>query len=62
VITYEEFCKVFQEVLSEMDGLPDVTPDRLSALLLMFTTSRTLRTTETWIAYNPRIQAAIEMP
>ncbi len=62
VITYEEFCKVFKEALSEMDVLPDVPDDRMSALLLMFATSRTLRTTENWIAYNPRIQEAIGMP
>ncbi len=62
VVTYEEFCKVFKLALSEMDEHPDVSDDRMSALLLMFTTSRTLRTTENWIAYNPRIQQAIGMP
>ena len=62
VITYEEFCKVFTQALSEMDERPDVSDDRMSALLLMFTTNRTLRTTENWIAYNPRIQQAIGMP
>jgi len=62
VITYEEFCKVFKQALSEMDEHPDVSDDRMSALLLMFTTSRTLRTTENWIAYNPRIQQAIGIP
>ena len=59
VVTYEEFCRVFQQSLSKMGELPKVSPDRLSALLLMFTTSRSLRTTENWIAYNPRIQNAI---
>lgn len=62
VITYEEFCKVFKEAISEMDEHPDVSDDRMSALLLMFTTNRTLRTTENWIAYNSRIQQAIGMP
>jgi len=62
VVTYEEFCKVFKEALSEMDEHPDVSDDRMSALLLMFTTSKTLRTTENWIAYNPRIRQAIGMP
>jgi len=62
VITYEEFCKVFKQALSEMDEHPDVSDDRMSALLLMFATSRTLRTTENWITYNPRIQQAIGMP
>lgn len=62
LITYEEFCKVFKQALSEMDDHPDVSDDRMSALLLMFTTSRTLRTAENWITYNPRIQQAIEMP
>lgn len=59
MVTFEEFCKVFQQALSEMGEVPNVSPDRLSALLLMFTTSRSLRTTENWIAYNPRIQSAI---
>ena len=62
MITYKEFCKVFKQALSEMDEHPEVSDDRMSALLLMFATSRTLRTTESWIAYNPRIQQAIEMP
>lgn len=62
VITYEELCEVFKQTLSEIDNLPDVPEDRISALLLMFTTSRTLRTTENWIAYNSRIQEAIGMP
>jgi len=62
VIRYEEFCKVFREALSEMDDLPDVSGDRMSALLLMTITNKTLRTTENWIAYNPRIQKAIDMP
>ena len=44
VVTYEEFCKVFKLALSEMDEHPDVSDDRMSALLLMFTTSRTFRT------------------
>lgn len=62
VITYEEFCKTFRQVLYELDNHPGVSEDRMSALLLMFTTSRTLRTAETWIRYNPRIRKAIEMP
>jgi len=62
VITYEEFCKTFCEVLTEMDNEADITDDRMSALLLMFKTNRTLRTMETWIAYNERIQEAIRMP
>lgn len=62
MITYREFCKVFKQALSEMDEHPEVSEDRMSALLLMFSTSRTLRTMESWIAYNPRIQQDIEMP
>jgi hypothetical protein len=61
VITYEEFCRAFRQTLSEMDDLPKVPEERMSALLLMFTTSRTLRTTETWIRYNPRIREAVDM-
>ena len=56
VITYEEFCKTFGETLNEMDEKPDVSNDRIAALLLMFNTNRTLRTMEYWIAYNSRIQ------
>jgi len=59
VVTYEEFCRVFQQSLSKMGELPNVSPDRLSALLLMFTTNRSLRTTESWITFNPRLQDAI---
>ena len=62
MITYEEFCKAFKQALSEMDNRPGISDDRMSALLLMFTTNRTLRTAETWIRYNTRIQNAIEMP
>lgn len=62
VITYEEFCGTFRDILSEMDVPLDVSDDRLNALVLMFTTSRTLRTTENWVRYNTRIQKAIGMP
>lgn len=62
IITYEEFCKTFKGVLNEIDINNLVPDDRMSGLLLMFNTNRTLRTMETWIAYNPRIQKAIGMP
>ncbi len=62
VITYEEFCSTFREVLSKMEVCTDVSDDRMNATLLMFTTSKTLRTTENWIRYNTRIQEAIGMP
>ena len=62
VITYEEFCGTFRDLLSEMEVCSDVSDDRLNTLLLMFTTSRTLRTTENWVRYNTRIQKATGMP
>jgi len=62
VITYEEYCGAFLDCLNDMDNVPDVSYDRLCALLLMINTNRTLRTMETWIKYNQRIQTAIEMP
>jgi hypothetical protein len=62
VITYEEFCKTFKEILNEMDEKPDISYDRIDALLLMVNTNRTLRTMEYWITYNIRIQKAIDMP
>jgi len=62
VITYEDFCKAIKTTLTEMDDKPDVSDERMISLLLMFTTNRTLRTMEYWIAYNPRIQEAIGMP
>jgi hypothetical protein len=62
VITFEEFCGVFKRVLSEMDRKCTIPDSRLTALLLMFKTSRTLRTAELWIKHNPRIKDAIEMP
>ena len=62
VITYEEFCESFREVINEMDNKIDISYDRMCALLLMYKTNNTLRTMETWIAYNERIQNAIRMP
>jgi len=62
VITYEEYCEAFLDCLNDMDNVPDVSYDRLCAILLMINTNRTLRTMETWIEYNPRVQAAIGMP
>ena len=62
VITYEEFSKAIKTTLTEMDDKPDVSDERLISLLLMFTTNRTLRTMEYWIAYNPRIKDAIGIP
>lgn len=61
-ITYEEYCEAFRSVLADMDPNIQVTYDRLCALLLQFNTNRSLRTMETWIGFNPRIQNAIEMP
>ncbi len=62
VIRYEEFCKVFQTALNEMENKPNISDDRITAILMMFNTNRTLRTTETWIRYNSRIKEAIGMP
>jgi len=62
VITYEEFCKVIKTTLTEIDNKPDVSDERIISLLLMFTTNRTLRTMEYWVAYNSRIQEAIDIP
>jgi len=62
VITYEEFCDSFREVINEMENKIDISDDRMCALLLMYKTNNTLRTMETWIAYNERIQRAIGMP
>lgn len=62
VIKYEELCRVFKEILNEMGNKIGVPDERMSALLLMFNTNKTLRTMETWIAYNSRIQDAIGMP
>ena len=62
VITYEEFCESFREVVSEIDNKTNISDDRMCAILLMYKTNRTLRTMETWIAYNERIQDAIGMP
>ena len=62
VITYEEYCEAFLDSLNEMDNIPDISNDRLSALLLMINTNQTLRTMENWIKYNLRIQSAIGMP
>ena len=62
MITYEEFCKAFKTTLTEIDDKPNVSNERIISLLLMFTTNRTLRTMEYWIAYNSRIQEAIDMP
>jgi len=61
VITYEELCREFKEVICEMDEFCNVSFDRLSAILLMFKTNKTLRTMETWIVYNPRIKQAVGM-
>lgn len=62
VITYEEFSRAIKTTLTEMDDKPDVSDERMISLLLMFTTNRTLRTMEYWIAYNPRIKDAIGLP
>ena len=62
VITYEEFCKAIKATLIEMDDKPDVSDERIISLLLMFTTNRTLRTMEYWVAYNPRIKDATGLP
>ncbi len=61
VITYEELCREFKVVLSETDEFCDVSFDRLSAILLMFKTNKTLRTMENWIVYNSRIKQAVGM-
>jgi len=62
VITYEEFSRAIKTTLTEMDDKPDVSDERMISLLLMFTTNRTLRTMEYWIAYNSRIEDAIGLP
>jgi hypothetical protein len=62
VIKFEEFCRVFRQVLNESDVHCDVSDDRITALLLMFKTNKTYRTAEPWIAYNPRIKDAMGMP
>ena len=62
VVTYEEYCEAFLGSLNKMDNVPDVSNDRLCALLLMINTNRTLRTMENWIKYNLRMQNAIGMP
>jgi len=61
VIKFEEFCRVFRQVVNESDVHCDVSDDRISALLLMFQTNKTYRTAEPWIEYNPRIRDAIGM-
>ena len=58
-IRYEEFCKTFYDTLNEMDEKAPISNDRITALLLMFTTNRSLRTMESWVNFNPRIQNAI---
>ena len=58
-ITYEEYCQTFRQVLSEMDNLPQVPIGRIATLLLAYNTNHSLRTAETWYAFNPRIRKAM---
>ena len=62
VIKFEDFCRVFRQVIQESGVQCDVSDDRLTALLLMFKTNKTYRTAEPWLAYNPRIRDAVGMP
>lgn len=62
VISYEDFIKTFFEVVDQMDAQIMASRDRIAALLLMFQTSKTLRSMENWIAFNERIQLAVGMP
>lgn len=58
-IKYEEFCQTFKEVLREMQEPVPVREESITALLMMFSTSRSLRTMESWVIFNKRIQEAI---
>lgn len=57
-IKYEDFCRTLRDVLKEMKG-NDIPEERIQALLLMFSTNRSFRTTESWIKFNERISDAI---
>jgi len=61
VITFEELCRTFSKVITESEFEPDISVDRLCAILLMTATSRSFRTNELWIAHNKRIMDAIGM-
>jgi hypothetical protein len=58
-IKYEEFCQTFKQVLREMNEPIPVEEESITALLMMLSTSRSLRTMESWINFNDRIQDAI---
>ena len=58
-IKYEDFCKTFKEAVSEMDEPCPVSDDRISTLLMMFNTNRSLRTMETWVRFNDRVKNAV---
>ena len=60
-ITYEQFCDTFRKVISDMPKKISVSNERLCSLLLMLNTDHSLRTMETWLIYNPRIQKATGM-
>ncbi|MBD3406331.1 MAG: transposase [Candidatus Lokiarchaeota archaeon] len=57
-IKFEDFCRTLREVLKEMK-VRNIPEDRIQALLLMFSTNRSFRTTESWIKFNERISNAI---
>lgn len=61
VITFEEILEHFRATLRRLDIKLPVPENRLSALLLMFFTNRSLRTTELWLNHNPRILDAVGM-
>ena len=58
-VKYEEFCKTFWDALNDMDERCQVSDDRITTLLLMFNTNRSLRTMETWVNFNQRIMEAV---
>ena len=58
-IKYEDFCKTFKEALNEMEEPCPVSDDRISTLLMMFNTNRSLRTMETWVRFNDRVKNAV---
>ena len=58
-IKYEEFCKTFKDAMNEMDERCQVSDDRITTLLMMFNTNRSLRTMETWVNFNQRIMEAV---
>ena len=58
-IKYEDYCRTFKEALNEMDEQCPISDSRISTLLMMFNTNRSLRTMETWVRFNNRVKNAI---